>query len=142
MGKKLITPIIYVIFLLPLTGISVGVEMLARETGILGEYTGLIDTPTVLTFSSSVIIFGFPLFWLANAIMLSIEKLHNPSIYDFIRQSIFFFMIIIYAILTWIFCGFSGNEEDGYLLLWLGISLIASLINYIFLFQKRKANSA
>jgi len=142
MGKKLITPIIYVIFLLPLTGISVGVEMLARETGILGEYTGLIDTPTVLTFSSSVIIFGLPLFWLANAIMQSIEKLHNPSIYDFIRQSIFFFMIIIYAILTWIFCGFSGNEEDGYLLLWLGISLIASLINYIFLFQKRKANSA
>jgi len=142
MGKKLITPIIYVIFLLPLTGISVGVEMLARETGILGEYTGVIDTPIVLTFSSSVIIFGIPLFWLANAIMQSIEKLHNPGVYDFIRQSIFFFMIIIYTILTWIFRGFSGNEEDGYLLLWLGISLIASLINYIFLFQKRKANSA
>ncbi len=139
--RKIFTPFIYIIFLLPLTGISVGVEMLARETGILGEYTGVIDMPTVLTFSSSVIIFGLPLFWLANAIMQSIEKLHNPSIYDFIRQSIFFFMIIIYAILTWILGGFSGNEEDGYLLLWSGISLLAIVVNYIFLFSNRRSKS-
>lgn len=139
--RKIFTPFIYIIFLLPLTGISVGVEMLARETGILGEYTGVIDMPTVLTFSSSVIIFGLPLFWLANALMQSIEKLHNPGLYDFIRQSIFFFMIITYAILTWILGGFSGNEEDGYLLLWSGISLLAIVLNYIFLFSNRRSKS-
>jgi len=139
--RKIFTPFIYIIFLLPLTGISVGVEMLARESGILGEYTGVIDMPTVLTFSSSVIIFGLPLFWLANALMQSIEKLHNPSIYDFIRQSIFFFMIIFYITLTWIFRDFNGNEEDGYLLLWLGISLVAIVVNYIFLFRNRPTYS-
>lgn len=138
--KKLFTPIIHVVFLLPLTGITVGVEMLARETGILGEYKGVIDTPLFITFFMGIIIFGIPLFWLANALIQSIEKSHSRSIYDYLRQSIFFFIIIIFSTTTWISRGFSGNEEDGYLLLWLGISLIAIVINYIFLFRRRKAN--
>jgi hypothetical protein len=114
--------------------------MLARETDILGEYEGVIDTPLIITFLSGIIIFGIPLFWLANALMQSIEKLHSPSIYDYLRQSIFLFIIIAYCTSTWIAHGFSGNEEDGYLLLWLGISLVAIVINYIFLFRRRKAN--
>jgi len=137
--KKLITPIINVAFLVPLTGITVGVEMLAREMGILGEYEGVINTSIFITFLSGIIIFGIPLFWLANALMQSIEKLQSPRIYDHLRQSIFHFLIIIYSSSIWISRGFRGNEEDGYLLLWLGISLIAIAINYIFLFRKRKA---
>jgi hypothetical protein len=140
--KKLITPIIHVVFLVPLTGITVGVEMFERKTGILGEYEGVIDTPTIITFCSGIIIFGIPLFWLANVLMQSIEKLHSPKIYDYLRQSIFLFLIIIYSASTWITRGFSGNEEDGYLLLWLGISLVAIAINYIFLFRRRKANGS
>lgn len=139
--KKIFTPLIHIIFLFPLTAISVGVEMLARDMDILGEYAGVIDMPTFLTFATSVIIIGLPLFWLANTIMQRIEKLQNPALYDFIRQSVFFFMIIIYAILTWISRGFYGNEEDGYLLLWLGISLVAIVVNYIFLFSNRSTKS-
>jgi len=139
--KKLITPIIHAVFLIPLTGITVGIETLAREMGILGEYEGVIDTSLFVTFFSGIIIFGIPLFWLANVIMQSIEKLQSPSIYDYLRQSIFLFIIIIYSTSTWISHGFSRNEEDGYLLLWLGISLVAIVINYIFLFRIRKVNS-
>ena len=114
-------------------------HILPEEMGILGEYEGVIDTPIFITFLSGIIIFGIPLFWLANALMQSIEKLQNPRIYDHLRQSVFHFLIIIYSSSIWISRGFSGNEEDGYLLLWLGISLIAIVINYIFLFRKRKA---
>lgn len=136
--KKLITPIIHVVFLVPLTGITVGVEMFARKTGILGEYADVIDIPSFITFFSGIIIFGIPLFWLANVLMQSIEKLHSPGIYDFLRQSILFLIIIIYCTSTWITYGFSGNEEDAYLLLWLGISLVAILINCVYLFRKSR----
>jgi cytochrome bd-type quinol oxidase subunit 2 len=135
--KKIITPIFHVMFMIPMTGIMVGVEMIARETGILGEYKGIIDLPTTITFLLGIPIFGIPVFWLANILMQKIEKLQSPKIYDFMRQSIFYFVVFIGCASTWIAHGCGGTEEDGYLLLWSGISLIAVVINYIFLFRKR-----
>ena len=138
--KKIFTPLIHIIFLFPLTAISVGAEMLARDMDILGEYAGVIDMPTFLTFATSVIIIGVPLFWFANILMQRIEKIYKPNIFDFLRQSIFYFILIIYCLISWIKYGFRGNEGDGYLLLWLGISIVAILINYLFLFRNRSAN--
>ena len=138
--RKLITPIIHIALLIPLTGIAVGVETLVRADGILGEYKGVIDLPLIIMFLSSIIIFGIPLFWIANLLMQGLENLPGPSTYDHLRQSLFFYLIVIYGLTTWIAQGFSGNEEDGYLLLWISISLIGIMINYIFLFMRRKTN--
>ena len=134
--KKLITPVIHSVFLIPMTGIIVGIEMIARETGILGEYKGIIDQPTTTTFLLGLIIFGIPVFWLANVLMQKIEKLQSPKIYDCLRQSIIFFIVIVLCISTWIAHGCGNSEEDGYLLLWSGISIVAIMVNYIFLSRK------
>jgi len=138
--KKIITPIIYSTFLFAITGISVGVEILSRATGIIGEYIGVIDLPSTILFTGSILIFGIPLFWLANHLLQLLEKIPNPTIYDHIRQSLLYYLMIIYTSTIWIAYGFSGNEEDGYFLLWLGISLVAIVINWIFLFRRRKPN--
>ena len=67
------------------------------------------------------------------------EKLKNPSIYDHVRQSIFFYFIILYVLVTWIFYGFTGSEDDVYFLTGLAISIVAIVINYKFLFRIRQA---
>ncbi len=137
---KLITPLIHVAFLIPLTGIAVGVEAFLRSAAVLGEYKGVIDLPLFIMFLSSIIIFGIPLFWLANLLMQRFEKPHGPTVYDHFRQSLFFYLIVIYSSATWIARGFGNTEEDGYLLLWIGISLVGIVVNYKFLSVRRKVN--
>ena len=136
--RKLITPIIYTVFLLPVTGIAVGMEALMRALGIIGEYQGVIDLPLFLLFLNSIIIFGFPLFWLANLLIQKLEKLHSPIVVDHFRQSLLYYLMVIYSLATWMARGFNNREEDGYLLLWIGISLIGIVVNYLFLFKRRK----
>ena len=137
---KLITPIIYVAFLIPMTGIAVGIEAVARTIGILGEYKGLIDLPIFIVFFYSIIAVGIPLFWLTNLLIQKLEKLINPSTLDHLRQSLFFYLIVIYSLVSWIARGAGNNEEDGYLLMWIGISIVAIVMNYLFLFRRRKAS--
>ncbi len=122
-----------------MTGIAVGIEALAQTVGILGEYKGVIDLPLFIVFLSSIILFGVPLFWLSNLLIRRLEKLNNPIVLDHIRQSIFFYLILIYSSAKWISRGFSNSEEDGYLLMWMGISFVGIVINYIFLLSRRKA---
>ena len=138
MLMKLITPIIYVAFLILMTGIAVGIEAIARTVGILGEYKGIIDLPIFIVFFCSIIVFGIPLFWLANLLNQRLEKLNNPSTLDHFRQSLFFYLIVIYSLISWIAQGAGNNEEDGYLLMWIGISIVAIVMNYLFLFKRRK----
>ena len=139
---KLVTPILHLFFLIPMTGITVGIEMFVRKIGILGEYQGVIDLPIIITFFCGIIVFGIPIFWLVNILMQRIEKLRSPKVTDYIRQSVLLFMAIFYIIITWFVRGFSGGEEDGYLLLWLGISIIAVMINFIFLFHRSGVTEA
>ena len=113
--------------------------MYARKIGILGEYQGVMDMPTIVTFLCAIVVSGIPIFWVANLIVQAIEKLSYPKTSDHIRQSFFLYIIIIYVIITWIVHGFTGGEEDGYLMLWSGISFIAIMMNYIFLFHILKA---
>ena len=136
---KLITPIIYVAFLIPMTGIAVGIEAVARTIGILGEYKGLIDLPIFIVFFYSIIAVGIPLFWLTNLLIQKLEKLINPSTLDHLRQSLFFYLVVIYSLVSWIVKGAGNNEEDGYLLMWIGISIVGIVMNYLFLFKRRNA---
>ena len=69
MPMKLITPIIYVAFLFPMTGIAVGIEAIARTVSILGEYRGTINFQIFIVFVCSIFVIGIPLFWLANLLI-------------------------------------------------------------------------
>jgi hypothetical protein len=121
-----------------MTAIAVGVEMMSRSLGILGEWKEVIDLPGFILLLITIIVVGIPVFWLANLFMRWIEKLSNPSIYDHFRQSLFFYLILIYCFISWMAGGFGITEEDAYLLLWAGISSIGILVNYRFLFRERR----
>ena len=139
--KKIIIPIIHLVFLIPLLTIAMGfVELIARTFGLLPDYIRVFEVPFVFLMIGIIVISGIPLFWLANRLMQGLEKLHSPTIYDHFRQSIFFYFIIVYSLSAWIFSGFSGNVDDLYFLTLSGFSLISIMINYIFLFRRRKAN--
>lgn len=129
---KLITPLIYAFFLFPITAIAVGIETFLRNAGILGEYTGVIDTPTFFVFFFSILFIGTLFFWIANIILQRIEKLENFSISNHFRQSIFFYLLGLFALLTWIINGLGNSEEDGYLLMWIEISAVGVVTNYLF----------
>jgi LPXTG-motif cell wall-anchored protein len=135
--KKFITPVLYIGFIIPLTAIAVGTEMLARTFGILPPYDGFIHTPLVILMLITLVFLGSPVLWLANMLLRYIEKPPHPQVKDHFRQSLFFYLIVIYSTSFWTTQGFTGNESDGYLLIWLGFSLLAILINYVFLFRKR-----
>ena len=136
--KKIFTPLIYTLPLFILTALAVGSEMQARNIGLLPEYSSVIEPLLAGLIFGTIIIFGIPLFWLTNYLIQKLEKITKPNFYDHLRQSIFFYLLIIYSFSTWALHGFSGSEEDGYLLIWLGISITAILVNYFFLFYKKQ----
>lgn len=127
--RNILTPILYGVLLLPMTALAVAAEMLARSTGWLPPYTGYIDAPLVVVMLSSILLVGVPLFWCVSQVLLKIEGRRKLVTSHHIRQCICYYLISLYCIITWMSSGFSGNEEDGYLLLWLGISLIAITMN-------------
>lgn len=122
-----------------MTGIAVGIEALVRAVGIIGEYRGAVDLPLFIVFLSAFIVCGVPLFWLVNLLIRKLEKLHNPVLSDHFRQSLFFYIIVLSSFVSWIAQGFGNTEEDGYLFMWIGISIVAIAVNYQFLFRRRKA---
>ncbi len=140
--KKFITPIIHAASLIPLLIIAMGsIEFMARTFGLLPDYILVFEGPYIFLTIGIIVISGIPLFWLANGVLQGLEKLQSPTIYDHFRQSIFFYFIIVYSLSTWSFSGFSGSVDDVYFLTLSGFSLVSIMINYIFLFRRRKANA-
>ena len=134
--KKIITPIIHLAFLFPLTIIAMGsIEFIARTFDLLPDYILVFRMPYIFLIIGIILISSTLLFWLANGLMQLLEKLKTPTIYDYIRQSIFYYFIIFYILLNWISSGFAGNEDDVYFLTGLCISIVSIVINIIF---KRK----
>lgn len=140
--KKIITPIVHVLFLFPMTFIAMGsIELVARHFDLVPDYIAVFRVPYVFLIIGVITISGIPLFWLANRLMRAIEKLQSTTAYDHLRQSILFYFIIAYSVGTWVFSGFKGNEDDVYFLTWSGISLVSIVMNYLFLFRKRRVNN-
>lgn len=137
MMKKLITPILYALLLLPLTAISVASEMVSRRIGILPEWRGIVDRPLLFFGGVLILLVGIPFFRLTNRLLQRFEKLTTPSIYDHIRQSLFYYLIVILCLSIWVWQGYHSSEEDGYFLVWTGYSLIAIITNYLFLFHQK-----
>lgn len=135
--RKLVTPILQALLLLPLTGISVAFEMVGRRFGVLPEWRGIIDTPLLFFGGVLILVVGIPFFRLTNRLLQRFEKLTAPSIYDHIRQSLFFYLIVILCVSIWVWQGYHSSEEDGYFLVWSGYSVIAILSNYYYLFHHK-----
>ena len=137
--KKLAIPIIYFISLFPLTGITIGIEAIMRSEGWLGPYEGFIDLSTFVTFIVSLIVIGVPVFWVVNMLIRRIENSQELRISDHLRQSSIFYLAGTISLIFWVINGFGNSEEDGYLLLWMGISSLGILVNYIYLQPYKKA---
>lgn len=135
--RKFITPILYIAFLFPLTAMAVGMEALLQANGILKEFDGTVDPARILLFVGGVVVFGCPMFWLANYALKKIEKTSGKVIFDHIRQSIFYYVLGACCLAIWIVGGFGTNENDGYLMIWISMSLVAIIVNYYFLSKNR-----
>ena len=139
--KKIITPIINLAFLFPMTFITMGsIELVARSFGLIPDYISVFKIPFIFIIISVIVISGIPLFWLANRFIQELEKLKSTTIYDHFRQSIFFYLIIAYSLGIWVFSGFKSEEDDVYFLTFLVISIVSIVINLIFLFLRHKLN--
>lgn len=138
--KKVITPIIHTAFLIPLLIIAMGsTELIARSFELLPDYIRVFEMPYIFITISIIILSGIPIYFIASRLLLRLEKLHGINFYDHIRQSIFYYIVIIYSLTRWLFYGFFSNEDDLYLLTMSAYSLIAIMINYI-LIRRRISN--
>ena len=130
---KWISPLLYTVLLLLITGLSIGGEAVVREMGILGPYQGYIDVQTFLFFDIAIIVFGVPIFWAANFLINRLEGNMGATKGVHFRQSAGYYLIGLVCLFTWVSNGFGNAEEDGYLLIWLGISIVAIVVNFLFL---------
>ena len=137
---KWITPILYFSFLFLLTAVAVAIEAMVRSIGIIGEYKGYIDLPTLLVFLATILVLGVPLFWLANFAISKLEKKDISRMPDHFRQSALFYLTLMGCAISWVVNGFGNRESDGYLMLWIGISITGVLTNYMYLRRKLERN--
>lgn len=135
--KKMLAPLIHAAFLIPLIAIAMAsIELIARVFRLLPDYIRVFEWPYIFLIIGVMFISGIPLFWLANHLMQAIERLQSPSLFDHLRQTIVFYLIIGLISFAWISSGFSGGEDDVYFLTFLGYSLLSIAVNLIFLFGR------
>lgn len=135
MIRKIVSPIIYLAFLAPLfLGIILIVAIIENTIGFLFDMNGFVELPTL------ILILGTILFWLANKLMVNLEKLLKPENIDHFRQSSFYYLGLLYAFISLLRSGYHGGLGEAYALLVLAISVWAIIINAIFLHKQRKAN--
>ena len=85
--EKVLTPIIHVLFLIPLLTIAMGSsEFFARTFDLLPDYMSVYRFPYVFIMIGIIGISGIPLFWLANLLMQRIEKVNGPGKLAHFRQ--------------------------------------------------------
>ena len=122
-SRKIFSIIIYSLVLFLLTATSIASEAIFRQVGLLGEYKNVIDLPTFIAFVVSLLVIGFPLFLFANKILNKFDGI-NPY------RSLLYVLVLLSCFSIWALNGFNNQEEDGYHLLWMGISIIAILVHY------------
>ena len=139
--RKVISPFIHLAFLIPALVIAMGaIELIARKFDLLPEYINVFKPPYIILIIGIIILSGGLLFWFANRLMRAVERFKSLTIYDHLRQSIFYYFIIVFVFFTWIFNGFNGNEDDVYFLTGLCISIVCIVVNLIFKERLSKVN--
>lgn len=133
--KKIISPILYVAFFVPVLISTIVVVASLESTVGLSSFI-LTGLPELFI---SLIVIGSLLFWLANKLMTGLEKLLKPSILDHLRQSSLYYLAALYALASLIRTGYYGGLGEAYMLTGLAISVWAVIVNIIFLYKRRKA---
>ena len=135
MIRKIVSPIIYIAFLVPLfLGIILIVATVENTIGFLFDMNGFVELPIL------ILILGTILFWIANKLMVGLEKLLKPENIDHFRQSSFYYLGLLYAFISLLRSGYHGGLGEAYILLVVAISAWAIIINAIFLYRRRKTN--
>ena len=138
--KKIISPIIYAIALFPLLFVAMGtIEVMAQQLHLAPAYIQVFTFPYVFITGTLLLLLGAPFFWAVNKRIHRFEKLKTPTFYSHIRQAFFYYFLLCWSFYTWGFYGFKGTEDDLYLLVFSGFSVIAICMNFIFL-QRHKTN--
>ena len=138
---KWISPLLYSVQLVVLTGLTIGAEAVARSIGVLATYQGSIDVQTFLLFDIAILVFGIPVFWVTNLLINRLERTVEVTKGTHFRQSAGFYLVGFISLFNWINSGFGNTEEDGYLLIWLGISVVGIVMNYLFLRRLQKIST-
>jgi hypothetical protein len=136
MFKKMISPILYAAFLVPVLIGTIAVIASIESTIGLSRFI-LVGAPEAFI---SIIIIGSLLFWLANKLMTGLEKLLKPSSLDHFRQSSLYYLTSLYALTSLVRHGYYGGLGEAYMLIALVISVWAIIVNATFLYKRRKAN--
>lgn len=135
--KKLIAPVIYIGFLIPILAITMSaIEVTARKYDFIPDYIIAFQYPYILIIIFVVLTFGIPIYWLANRLIQIVDKIKSPSFQNHFRQSLFYYILITLILMSWMFRGFEGGEDDVYFLSFLIISLLAITSNYFQILHK------
>lgn len=142
MVKKIVLPIIYALFV---------ALVLFFDTVVLAIIQMELEVAVIGTIILCILFVGVSilLFWLANKVMLQLEKLHRPKIVDHFRQSSICYLVLILAIIYTLFLLPEAQDANGnrfvrpgyywgmgYLMT---ILVWAIFINGIFLYKRHKA---
>lgn len=136
MLKKIISPILYATFLVPVILGTIFIVASLESTVGLSRII-LVGLPEAFL---SLVIIGSPLFWLANKLMTGFEKLLKPNSLDHFRQSSLYYLASLYALTSLVRHGYYGGLGEAYMLMALAISVWAIIVNAVFLYKRRKAN--
>ncbi len=138
--KKISTSILYAIVLFPLLFVAMGaIEVMAQLLNLTPDYIQVFMFPYVFITIAVLLFTGIPAFWAINKRIHRFEKLKTVTFYSHIRHVFFYYFLLLWSLFTWFFTGFKGSEDDLYLLVFSGFSVIAICMNLIFL-QRHKTN--
>ncbi|MBH41545.1 MAG: hypothetical protein CL685_02425 [Candidatus Magasanikbacteria bacterium] len=136
MVNKIISPILYAVFLVPLFFGSVLIVTTVEYTiGFLYDMSGIVEMLII------ILTLGTGLFWFANTLIVEREKLTKPRSLDHFRQSALYYVLICNAILYVSHHGIQGGLLEGYILVLAVISVWAIAINAFFLQRIYPPNS-
>lgn len=133
MLKKIISPVIYAAFFIPIfLGTVFLLAVIERTIGFSFGYYGHVEMPVFILILSTLL-------WPANHIITKVEKLQKPKIQDHFRQSVLYYVSTIFAVMFFIRFNYGTGFGlgDVYMLMILIISVLAVIINALFLFRQR-----
>lgn len=131
--KRILSPIIYIAFLIPtFVEFIVLVTFVENTVGFLFDLNGLVE---LLLF---VIIFGSALFWVANMVLSRFETLSKPTGWDHLRQSLGYYFFVLAIGFKLAPQGFNTAAlHDALLFVIFIISAWAIIINAMYILYRR-----
>ena len=132
MFKKIISPVIYIAFFIPIfIGTIFMLAIVEKTIGFSFGYYGHAEMPVFILILSILL-------WPANHIMIKFEKLQKPEMLGHFRQAVLYYVLMIFAVIFFLRFNYGTGFGlgDAYMLTILMISVLAAIINALFLFRQ------